>query len=177
LYTTYLIAAVLMTLSVLEGHTPIASLFKCNISYFWRVTPSPCICRASCSVWTGLGLLLALMFQMAPYVGYICVCVCCVVSVADRVVDVPGPHVRLVQGSLRSKEWRSLGRRLGCSDAKLDQLKCDYHHEGLREVIYQTLRDWREDRGNDARLAVLARALLDIGRPDIAIQLQDTPRQ
>jgi len=25
-----------MTLSVIEGHSPIASLFKCNISYLWR---------------------------------------------------------------------------------------------------------------------------------------------
>ena len=29
----YLIAALVMTLSVLEGHSPIASLFKCGISY------------------------------------------------------------------------------------------------------------------------------------------------
>jgi len=44
----YLIAAIVMTLSVLEGHSPIASLFKCNISYLWHLTWSLCICRASC---------------------------------------------------------------------------------------------------------------------------------
>ena len=36
-----------MTLSVLEGHSPIASLFKCNISFLWCVARSLCICGAS----------------------------------------------------------------------------------------------------------------------------------
>jgi len=46
LYKAYLIAAIAMTLSVLEGHVSITSLFKCDIS--WRVARSPCICWASC---------------------------------------------------------------------------------------------------------------------------------
>jgi len=29
-----------MTLSVLEGHFPIASLFMCNFSYLWRIVRS-----------------------------------------------------------------------------------------------------------------------------------------
>jgi len=37
-----------MTLSVLEGNFPTASLLKCDISYLWRVARSLCICRASC---------------------------------------------------------------------------------------------------------------------------------
>jgi len=37
-----------MILSVLEGHSPMASLFKCDISYLWRVVRSLCICRAYC---------------------------------------------------------------------------------------------------------------------------------
>jgi len=39
-----------MTLSVLEGNSPIASLFKYDIAYLWRVARSLCICRASCRV-------------------------------------------------------------------------------------------------------------------------------
>jgi len=35
-----------MTLSVLEENTPIESLFRCDISYFWRVAQSLCIWRA-----------------------------------------------------------------------------------------------------------------------------------
>jgi len=45
----YLIAEIVMTLSVREGHSYIASLFKCDILYLWHVTWSFCICRASCS--------------------------------------------------------------------------------------------------------------------------------
>jgi len=45
----YLIAAIVMTLSVLEGHFPIASLSECNISYLWCIAPSLCICRAFCT--------------------------------------------------------------------------------------------------------------------------------
>jgi len=43
----YLIAASVMTLSILKGHFPIASLFKCDVSYLWHVARSLCICRAS----------------------------------------------------------------------------------------------------------------------------------
>jgi len=38
-----------MTLSVLEGHSPIASLFKCDILYLWHVARFLCICRVSCA--------------------------------------------------------------------------------------------------------------------------------
>jgi len=46
----YLIAAVVMTLSVLEDHSSIASLLKYNFSYLWHIAWSLCICRASCFV-------------------------------------------------------------------------------------------------------------------------------
>jgi len=36
-------------LECLETHSPIASLFKCDISYLWRVARSLCICTASFS--------------------------------------------------------------------------------------------------------------------------------
>jgi len=44
----YLTAASVMTLSVLEVHSAIASLFKCAVSYLWRVTWSLYLCRAFC---------------------------------------------------------------------------------------------------------------------------------
>jgi len=34
---TYLIAAIVLTLSVLKGHSPIARLFKWDTSYLWHV--------------------------------------------------------------------------------------------------------------------------------------------
>jgi len=38
---------ILMTLNALEGHRPIVSIFKCDISHLRRVARSLCICRAS----------------------------------------------------------------------------------------------------------------------------------
>jgi len=39
-----------MTLSVLEGHFPIAGLFKWGVSYLWHFAQSLCIYRASCFI-------------------------------------------------------------------------------------------------------------------------------
>jgi len=45
---TYLITVIVMTLSVLEGHFPTTSIFKCDFSYLCRIVRPLCICRASC---------------------------------------------------------------------------------------------------------------------------------
>jgi len=97
-----------------------------------------------------------------------------VLSVVDRVVDTSIlQRVSLDIGN----DWKCLGRQLGCSDAELDSVNYDYHHCGQREVAYEMLRGWHERTGNGAKLAVLARALINIRRPDIALKLQDTPPQ
>jgi len=41
-------AVIVMTISILEGHSSIASLFKCDISYLWHIVWSLFICGASC---------------------------------------------------------------------------------------------------------------------------------
>jgi len=41
-YTTCLIAAIAITLSVNEGHFPIANVFKCDFLYLWRVARPLC---------------------------------------------------------------------------------------------------------------------------------------
>ena len=50
-YHTYLIATIVMTFRVLEGHPHIARTFmiNCDFSYFWHVLWFLCICRASCT--------------------------------------------------------------------------------------------------------------------------------
>jgi len=89
--------------------------------------------------------------------------------VGDRVVDWRVlQQVALDVGN----DWRCLGRQLGCNDADLDALQFDFGHSGLREVAYQMLRSWHERLGNDAKLAILARALVDIRRPEVALGLQ-----
>ena len=50
-----LTAAIVMTLSVLEGHSTVASLFDCDILYLWHVASSFCICRASCKQYKKYG--------------------------------------------------------------------------------------------------------------------------
>jgi len=40
IYGVDLIAATVMTLSVLEGHSPIACVFRCDISYLWHIARS-----------------------------------------------------------------------------------------------------------------------------------------
>jgi len=44
----YLIATIVMTVNVIEGHSPIACLLKYDILYLWCIAWSLCICRASC---------------------------------------------------------------------------------------------------------------------------------
>jgi len=46
-----------MTLSVLEGHSRIECLFKCNILYCWRIARSLCICGAYCVIYVHQKLL------------------------------------------------------------------------------------------------------------------------
>jgi len=47
----YITVAIVMTLSVLEGHSSIASLFKCDFWFLWHVAWSLCIYRGSCHSW------------------------------------------------------------------------------------------------------------------------------
>jgi len=51
MYAVYLIAAIVMILSALEGRSPIASLFTCDVLYLWHVAWSLYICRASYHSW------------------------------------------------------------------------------------------------------------------------------
>jgi len=89
-------------------------------------------------------------------------------AVADRVVD--GDVLQLVSVHI-GKDWRALGRQLRTSDDILDALQLDFNAHGVREMAYQMLRDWHERLGSDAKLEVLANALLAIKRSDIAVKL------
>jgi len=100
--------------------------------------------------------------------------ICDAVSVADREVDTTIlQRVSLDIGN----DWRSLGRQLRLSDAELDAVQFDFRDSGQRETAYQMLRCWHEQFGSDAKLEVLARALVDIKRPHVALKLQDAPPQ
>jgi len=94
---------------------------------------------------------------------------CNVVLVEARVVE--AADLQLVSLEI-GNDWRFLGRQLGCSDADLDAVNHDFYVNGQREIAYQMLRGWLEQQGSDAKLAVLARALIGVKRPDVAMKLQ-----
>jgi len=54
-----------MILSVLEGHSPIAILFKCDIVYLWCVARF-LVCRASCLCWIPLQFTCSYNFVSFP---------------------------------------------------------------------------------------------------------------
>ena len=55
------------------------------------------------------------------------------------------------------KDWKKLGRRLGVSDAKLQEI--DQAHEQLSEKGYQMLQQWKQSKGADATYQALCDAL------------------
>jgi len=69
----YLMAAIVMTLSVLEGHSLIASLFKYEFWYLWHVESSLCICIASCSDWITALLDVGYACLDVAWCAYLCV--------------------------------------------------------------------------------------------------------
>ncbi|MBN3285460.1 FADD protein, partial [Polyodon spathula] len=58
------------------------------------------------------------------------------------------------------KPWKMFARKIGVSDAKLDQIQ-DSHPRDMREQIRQVLKTWQKVRGKDARAAELVVKLRD----------------
>lgn len=55
------------------------------------------------------------------------------------------------------KEWKKLMRELGMSEVKLDRIQ-DAHRD-LYEKLVQALRQWQREKGKDAKVADLIKAL------------------
>ncbi|XP_066297501.1 death-associated protein kinase 1-like isoform X1 [Branchiostoma lanceolatum] len=77
-----------------------------------------------------------------------------------------------VAESLQLQDCRKLGRTLGLSDAQLDCIEHRFPHN-LAEQQYQILVAWRQQSGSAAYRHTLATALEDIGRLDVAEEIQD----
>ena len=52
-----------------------------------------------------------------------------------------------------------MGRRLGISDVTINTLYLDEHHNGLKEVFYNLLKQWKLEKGNGATYGKLTKAL------------------
>eukprot|EP00914_Ancora_sagittata_P012801 GHVO01024682.1.p1 GENE.GHVO01024682.1~~GHVO01024682.1.p1 ORF type:complete len:112 (+),score=12.92 GHVO01024682.1:297-632(+) len=59
-------------------------------------------------------------------------------------------------------KWKELARSLGFGNGELDNIHHDYRADGLREVIFQMLYQWRLREGDAATLKVLANALISV---------------
>lgn len=72
---------------------------------------------------------------------------------------------------LIGKQWKKLGRRLGVSDAELEEI--DHAHDQISEKGYHMLKHWEQGQGVDATYQALHDALLHplIRRLDIAEKL------
>lgn len=56
------------------------------------------------------------------------------------------------------KNWRKLGRRLGLTDVKLESIS-KRHPTELEETAVELLKEWRKNRGAEARTEDLLNAL------------------
>ncbi|XP_076449847.1 uncharacterized protein LOC143286135 [Babylonia areolata] len=79
-------------------------------------------------------------------------------------------HLDVISAGLTT-DWKTLGRHLRLDNALLDQINIDYQVEGQHEVNYRMLAKWKEVKG-PVTLHMLARALADIGRGDLADELR-----
>jgi hypothetical protein len=93
------------------------------------------------------------------------------IVVPDKVVDTD--ILQLVSCHI-GKDWLALGRQLQLTNDDLDALQLDYSAHGQREMAYQMLREWHERCGADAKLEVLAKALIGVKRSDIAMKLSSS---
>lgn len=60
-------------------------------------------------------------------------------------------------GNKIAEKWEKLGRRLGISDAKLEEIKQAY--DGLSEKGYRMLKHWKQENGSSATYKALCDAL------------------
>ena len=60
-------------------------------------------------------------------------------------------------GGKIAEKWEKLGRRLGVSDAKLEEI--NRAHDQLSEKGYRMLKHWKQDKGSSATYEALCDAL------------------
>ncbi|NWX83722.1 RIPK1 kinase, partial [Nothoprocta pentlandii] len=80
-------------------------------------------------------------------------------------------HLNLVREKL-AKQWKHCARKLGFSDAEIDEIDHDYERDGLKEKVYQMLLKWEMREGSKgATIGKLAKALFGCQRLDLLTSL------
>ena len=71
-------------------------------------------------------------------------------------------------GEKIAEKWKTLGRRLGIEDPKVEGI--EHQYDQLGEKGYQMLRLWKQEEGSAATYQALCDALKRVGRKDLAEQ-------
>ena len=64
-----------------------------------------------------------------------------------------------VSGEMASINWRALGRTLGLEESILVNLEHSYKSQGMKECVYQMLREWKEKKPKTCTFGSLYAAL------------------
>nr|XP_003224434.1 PREDICTED: receptor-interacting serine/threonine-protein kinase 1 isoform X1 [Anolis carolinensis] len=76
-------------------------------------------------------------------------------------------HLNIVRDNM-GKHWKDCSRKLGFSDAELDEIDHDYERDGLKEKVYQMFQRWQMRQGSKgATVGKLALALHACHRIDL----------
>ncbi|KAK6185536.1 hypothetical protein SNE40_007745 [Patella caerulea] len=68
---------------------------------------------------------------------------------------------------IKTKDAERLGRYLGLTEAKIDEIDHNYKTDGAREIKYQILAEWKR-QDESPLIKKIAKGLSAIGRGDIA---------
>ncbi|XP_060596728.1 uncharacterized protein LOC132750716 isoform X2 [Ruditapes philippinarum] len=79
-------------------------------------------------------------------------------------------HIDMVAVEI-GKDWKRLCRQLDMTEADIEQLQFDYYSSGLYEIMYQGIQRWIQRNGRAANVRLMAEALWEIDRDDIALRL------
>ena len=73
--------------------------------------------------------------------------------------------------SVRSSEWKWLGRALGLTEPNLEQI--EHKEKDLAEICYQMLLKWQRVNGFRATSQVLKKGLSSVKRDDLTEMIED----
>ncbi|NXA12282.1 RIPK1 kinase, partial [Sapayoa aenigma] len=94
-------------------------------------------------------------------------------GIFDNTTVLTNKHLNLVREKL-AKQWKHCARKLGFSDAEVDEIDHDYERDGLKEKVYQMLLKWEMREGSKgATVGKLARALFGCQRIDLLMKLME----
>ncbi|XP_046419440.1 protein immune deficiency [Neodiprion fabricii] len=70
--------------------------------------------------------------------------------------------------------WRDVARKLGYSEGQVEQFEENYKDNGIAEVVYKLLLDWKQAKAEDAQLGQLISIIWSCREYDCAEQLADS---